>query len=288
MGKFQRIYLLLLFLAPSSIINTQSISDSSYYPMVMGKKWEFSADFSPHSESIVDTVRMSGALYYGVARFGTEAEYWLREDNDRVYCFNKSDSTEFMLFDFTIDIGDTIILPPSEFDCMFGRIITLMSKDDTVTTGAGTFYNYYHFRHDFLCMDSGILDTWLAKGIGKVKFIEIFIYGAVVYKLKNYSIVTSVETKNERKVNNSFGLFQNYPNPFNSITNIGYSIGQSSNVSITLYNMLGEKIRTLENIYRNPGNYKIGFDADGLNSGVYYYQLTTDNFQETKRLIHLK
>ncbi|MBS4035407.1 MAG: T9SS type A sorting domain-containing protein [Ignavibacterium sp.] len=109
--------------------------------------------------------------------------------------------------------------------------------------------------------------------------------GWVTYS-KVDSIVTHVE--NPGTIPNEFTLYQNYPNPFNPTTVISYQLPVSSNVSIKVYDLLGREVSTLVEEYKQAGKYQINFNADGLSSGVYYYQLKTGNFIQTKKLIFLR
>ena len=86
----------------------------------------------------------------------------------------------------------------------------------------------------------------------------------------------------------SFELSQNYPNPFNPITTIKYAVPQQSFVNISIYNLLGEKILTLINEDKQPGNYEVLFDGSNLSSGVYFYKIVSSNFIETKKLILMR
>ncbi len=74
-----------------------------------------------------------------------------------------------------------------------------------------------------------------------------------------------------------FALHQNYPNPFNPATRIPYSISRAGKVSITLFDVLGRKVRTLQKGYHAPGNYVYHFDARNLPSGFYFYHLQAEN-----------
>jgi hypothetical protein len=86
----------------------------------------------------------------------------------------------------------------------------------------------------------------------------------------------------------SFSLFQNYPNPFNPETTIGFSIPKISEVTLKIYNILGEEIGTIVNKEKPAGSYKLVFDASQLSSGIYFYQLQTDDFIETKKMILMR
>ena len=68
-------------------------------------------------------------------------------------------------------------------------------------------------------------------------------------------------------------LYQNYPNPFNPVTNITYKVPYTSNVKITIYNSLGQKINTLVNEIKNKGTYEVQFNGNNLASGVYFYRM---------------
>ncbi|MDP2365886.1 MAG: T9SS type A sorting domain-containing protein, partial [Ignavibacteria bacterium] len=88
---------------------------------------------------------------------------------------------------------------------------------------------------------------------------------------------------------NSFELSQNYPNPFNPSTVINFSIPEENTlVSLKIYNSLGEEVGTLINQVVPAGNHQVNFDARGLSSGVYFYNLTAGNFVDSKKMILLK
>jgi len=88
---------------------------------------------------------------------------------------------------------------------------------------------------------------------------------------------------------NSFYLSQNFPNPFNPITTISYSLPSNSFVSLKVYDVLGNEIRTLVNQRQNTGTYNIQFDGIELASGVYFYKLSTDKgFVQTKKMLLTK
>ncbi len=86
-----------------------------------------------------------------------------------------------------------------------------------------------------------------------------------------------------------YEMSQNYPNPFNPITNIKFKIPEQSFVTIKVYNMLGQIVKTLVNNTRyEPGSYQTQFNASGLSSGIYFYRIETENFSEVKRMVLLK
>jgi len=82
-----------------------------------------------------------------------------------------------------------------------------------------------------------------------------------------------------------YSLSQNYPNPFNLTTHINYTVPVTGFISLKAYNLLGQQIATLYEGVKQPGNYVVAFNAENLAGGVYLYQLKTDKFVETKKLI---
>ncbi len=87
---------------------------------------------------------------------------------------------------------------------------------------------------------------------------------------------------------NSFSLYQNYPNPFNPATTIKYSVPRLSSVRLSVYNAIGQLIKTLVNEEKSPGNYSVTFNGAGLPSGVYFYHIKAGEYSATKKLILLK
>lgn len=111
---------------------------------------------------------------------------------------------------------------------------------------------------------------------------------------------TKVEDEQNAGLPKSFELSQNYPNPFNPITTIPFQAGSSEQVAgrpihttLKIYNILGQKVRTLVDEEKAPGNYKViwdGKDNSGreVTSGIYFYQLKTKDYTNTKKMVLLR
>ena len=111
-------------------------------------------------------------------------------------------------------------------------------------------------------------------------------------EIKYSDFVTSLGEE-ETIVPDDFVLYQNYPNPFNPSTTIRYELPVYTNVQLKIYDILGNVVREIVNEYQQPGK-KIyqwdGKDSRGrmVSSGVYFYQLKTKEFLQTKKLVLLK
>ncbi|MBD3291223.1 T9SS type A sorting domain-containing protein [candidate division KSB1 bacterium] len=125
--------------------------------------------------------------------------------------------------------------------------------------------------------------------------------GTYLYRLKQIDFDGAFEYSETVEVNltiaTTFALGQNYPNPFNPDTRIDYSIPDSENgdqlVSLTIFNMLGEKIRTLISRRQSPGSYSAYWDGTDdsnvpVSTGIYIYRLKAGQYAATKRMVLMK
>ncbi len=87
---------------------------------------------------------------------------------------------------------------------------------------------------------------------------------------------------------NEFNLYQNYPNPFNPNTNIKYSIPTKENVSLKIYDILGNEISILVDEQKIAGTYEVDFDASNLPTGIYFYVLKAGNYIQSNKMLFLK
>ena len=118
-----------------------------------------------------------------------------------------------------------------------------------------------------------------AEAIGTIYFDDL----QIVEKFN----VSNVED-NTPHLPEKFSLSQNYPNPFNPITHIKFSLTETNLTTLTIYDVIGRKVKTLVNERLAPGAYEVVFDASTLASGTYFYILNSGSHTMKKKMILLK
>jgi len=118
--------------------------------------------------------------------------------------------------------------------------------------------------------------------------------GVILYRLKQIDTDGSVSYSSEISIEigapEEYSISQNFPNPFNPETVIRYQLPEISQVKLELFNILGEKIKTLIDDEMEPGNYefKLSLSDITLTSGIYFYRITAGNFTSVKKMVILK
>jgi len=102
---------------------------------------------------------------------------------------------------------------------------------------------------------------------------------------------TDVPTPIEKSVAETparFELLQNYPNPFNPSTVIQYKLAKTGSVRLTVYDLTGRQVSTLVNQTQGAGVYVVRFNASQLASGIYFYRLQTDGFNQIRKMLLIR
>lgn len=174
-------------------------------------------------------------------------------------------------------------LPPEgAFDVRFatGKMVESLSEEGRIINISGA---AYPVRVKVSGMDVNIRDIVDGSLLNaSVKSgSELIISDSSINKIKiNGNYVNAIPL--------TYSLDQNYPNPFNPSTIIQYAIPVEGHVSISVFNILGEKVAQLKNEFMNSGYYQIVYDASNLSSGVYLYQLKVGEYVKTKKMIFTK
>lgn len=123
-------------------------------------------------------------------------------------------------------------------------------------------------------------DKDLPHGSYKYRLKQLDYNGNIKYFELGNDVIIGVPDK--------YSLSQNYPNPFNPVTRINYELPKDDFVSLRIYNALGTEVANPVNGKKEAGYYSFDFNAGGLSSGVYFYELTAGNFKAIKKMMLLK
>jgi len=206
-------------------------------------------------------------------------------------------------------IIDTTIVPVE----LFSFTASVAANDVTLNWSTATELNNYGFEIERKNLEdrsqkSDWINIGFVEGHGTTSEPKLYSYvddlslnhsPTLYYRLKQIDYDGSFTYSEEIEVAGftfgEYSLEQNYPNPFNPVTNFGFKIATFGFVSLKVYDILGNEIVTVVNEELSPGEYDIVFDASdlpdgkaGLVSGIYYYQLRTESFVETKKMILLR
>lgn len=156
--------------------------------------------------------------------------------------------------------------------------------DAAVTAGSnGSIYNVNAGLYTIAAHDSAQVFYALAYGTSLSTMLAVIDTAVTKYT----SVLTSVR-EIPSSVPTGFSLEQNFPNPFNPSTQIQFSVGERSHVTLTVHDLLGRTVQTLTQGMLDAGTYSTHFDASRLTSGIYYYTMTAGSHKETKKMLLMK
>ena len=172
-----------------------------------------------------------------------------------------------------------------EFEDMLPVTISLGDKLEIISNEPGN----YHAKLHFVFMDDDDYGSASGETAGGGDLTNSAIrYAAIDLKFQEETSSDDVTITPTAEL-----LSQNYPNPFNPTTTIAYNMIEDGNVSIELYNIKGQKVKTLINEHRTVGDYFIVWDGSNSNnnkvsSGIYFYKMKSSNYTSTKKMILMK
>ena len=116
---------------------------------------------------------------------------------------------------------------------------------------------------------------------------------AKVKSLGVYRLVYDARGKHITGIPKAYQLFQNYPNPFNPETQIRYDLPVSGHVKLSIYNILGQRVKVLVDEIQDAGHKSVIWDGKDngdkeVASGIYFYKIRAENYQKTKKMVLLK
>ncbi|MCB9472949.1 MAG: T9SS type A sorting domain-containing protein [Candidatus Delongbacteria bacterium] len=118
--------------------------------------------------------------------------------------------------------------------------------------------------------------------------IQYYSFGAYTIFPTEAGDVVSCNVADAIDLVGSFSLNANYPNPFNPTTTIDFTLAQTAEMTLAVHDLAGRQVALLVNGIQSAGAHSVTFDASGLSSGVYFYTLSADGFQDTRKMVLLK
>ena len=187
-----------------------------------------------------------------------------------LYTFDMSDPRNPQELDYLKGAGGLAIAIEGDYAyCLRGKLVVVDISDPTDLKIVG-YYPLPYSGSDIFVKDKIVYAACQIAGIYIIQFDQT---------------MSIQETKSELT---NFSLSQNYPNPFNPSTIIEFHIPSHSYVNLSIYNLSGQLIDVLLSDEINPGSYKLNWDGSNYSSGVYFYKLSTKNFNYTKKCLLLK
>ena len=245
-----------------------------YFPLAKGDNWVYADNsYACEGEILVslitgDTILQGKtyAVFNGSSVFGA---HFARCDSLRVFVFDTISHSEYKVFDFSAQAGDTV----STRDSGSTVIIALGSLE---------FETYYAAGYNSTCV---VRDSIGVIGVAH-QSCYLGLESAYIDGRKAYPTIVT-EQSNSAVPLQAF-LAQNYPNPFNSSTMIRFSLPSAEYVSLDVFNNLGQEVAQLTKARLNEGWHQINWDAGMSPSGVYYFKLKTNAVTRIRSAILLK
>ena len=171
--------------------------------------------------------------------------------------------------------------------------ILVANTNNTNSTTRVDLQDGTHIYHNYWFPGMDTIPIYVRTGDTFESVTGILWYSFSYYKLiprKNNDFVGWVtDVENDLVLPDEYNLSQNYPNPFNPSTKIEYSLPVEGNVSLKIFNILGQEVRTLiNNELTSAGKHTVTFNAINLPTGIYIYRLQAGNYSDVKKMILLK
>ena len=281
-----------------------------YYPLQTGNYWEYCTyiyEFPFYVDSVFYSVEITGdTILTNNKPYKILSQKSIPFDGCVTKTFERLDTSTACVYRFSTDtffieneyLADSLFARPGDYYMgSFAGYYSWPGDLSTLCTNEyqDTVLGYVTSIKEFTDQ-SGIpgFNFSLAKGLGFITS-DSYEFGGGITNLRYAKIdgveygtqITAIDNVESNRPDNYF-LYQNYPNPFNPATVIEYSIANPGLVTIKVYDILGNEIRTLVNEEESAGKYSTSFDGSTLVSGIYFYVLREGNFVQSKKMLHLK
>jgi hypothetical protein len=238
------------------------------------------------SKVLGDTVLPNGKHYVQFSHAVFPSSF-LREAGSKLYAWDQYDSTEYLLFDFALAPNDTVSRR-TQFGAQFAIVVIDTGREVSTQRRWWIFADVrvidstYSYEFSRWMLSDSIGVTNMTQEPGNVWLLQ----GAVINGVQ-IGVIASVSSTTPPRPATAV-LYQNYPNPFNPSTTIGYALPRRSNVTLAVFNLLGQEVATLVNGEVEAGYHEVNFTAAPLASGLYVYRLQAAGTLQTRKLLLLR
>ncbi|NOZ74531.1 MAG: T9SS type A sorting domain-containing protein, partial [FCB group bacterium] len=257
-----------------------------YFPLSNQQTWIYVSDEDSFSVSVVDSLMINGMNYFQLDQWYPGENITLfRNTGNQVYV--RSDTNEFMLYDFAASVGENWTVPGPDGSPV---TVTFTGLDAIVETPSGTYESCDVFER-FIGADYAYTE-WFAPEIGLVQRDVITFAGTRRYQLVYTGPVLSSDERNTRLAE-VYRLDGNYPNPFNPSTMIRYDLPTAGTVNLSVFDLRGRLVRSLIDRYQEAGKYSVRWNGKNQNdqsvsSGLYIVRMEADGNIRTHTMVLLR
>jgi hypothetical protein len=270
----------------------QAQTPNGYFPLTVGNKWYFYLPGNGDSIRTIlevsrDTLMLDGNIYAQIDRFERQlggepwsiykSEMYLRQVGNIVYHYPDS-----VIFNFNWTDSTTMEDLPVPYHNVKIDTIPVFNIDRK------TYFLYILDPYEYISYSDSIGFNALhalqwRDWTGISRYLKGCVLNGVIYG----EIITNVDSVTDY-IPQVYELLQNYPNPFNPITTIEFYLTSEVFVTLNIYNVKGQLIKTLVNSYLPPGRYRVLFESENNASSLFYYQFIAGGYVNTKKMILLK
>jgi len=247
-------------------------------------------------------------LYWDISNFdSTQATIISDNHNDSIFVNSGNNFGHFVLYlvtpDSTLCTKNVYVDYPSPVE-LTSFTSSVSGRDITLNWSTSSEINNSGFEVERRDAGSEMQEVWVKAGFvignGNSSAIHNYVFtekglnsGKYKYRLKQIDFNGNFEYFELAEemiigIPVKYNLSQNYPNPFNPVTNLEFGIPDLGFVTLKIYDVIGRELIILVNENKEPGYYKIKFNAGNLSSGVYFYRMTAGDFVAVKKFVVLK
>jgi hypothetical protein len=269
------------------LVSSQTFAQG-FFPLQVGNIWQYqSVDvFNPmplESRIIGDTV-FPNAKQFSIITGLTLGTNFLRQEGSIVYAYDVIDSAEYILLDFAANANDTLSHHSK------GERTVVAGGKHTYPNTTFSYWTFYELQGtgpgSYIFYNWTIRDSIGLTALTMEPGNSWNLSGAIV----NGTLVGTITGVNNKTPTIPVKpvLEQNYPNPFNPTTRIQFSLSEPSQITLKIFNTLGQELAVIANGTYPMGIHSITWNAAGLSSGIYFYSLEAKFYKETKKMLLLK